>query len=106
MEVPALPAQDAILRPPQEFAPLQSGTYRAESGVHRPDPGDQARAHIHPAPYLERRTGASHLHMSQCCESTTWLMRLRSSCRLRPSKIQEPQFLSQSRNPSFCLSGA
>lgn len=32
--------------------------------------------------------------MSQCCESTTWLMRLRSSCRLRPSKIQEPQFLS------------
>lgn len=50
MEMPALPAQDAILRPPQEFAPLQSGTYHAESGVRRPDPGDQARAHIHTHP--------------------------------------------------------
>lgn len=40
------------------------------------------------------------MHMSQCCESTTWLMRLRSSCRLRLSKIQEPQFL-----PLGCLAG-
>lgn len=65
MEMPALPAQDAILRPPQEFAPLQSGTYHAESGVGPPiDLGGPSPSTHTPAPYLERRTGASHLHMS------------------------------------------
>lgn len=45
MERPALPTQDTILQPPQELGPLQSGTYHAESGVRRSDPGDQARVH-------------------------------------------------------------